>query len=143
MFNKKLKLGFIALIFMMSSQPIRSNDYNARDYLEMGVLAADIVKSIAISMHLLKDMTRNDIDHVLHNINNITWDLVLPIIAGCCVAAKCHTGNNNAMIITTGAASGIGAGLIAYTIGSIPKEIINKLISKATGIKYTIEEAMA
>jgi len=143
MFHKKLTLALITIISLSSGQYTHTDDYDVKDYVEIFALGAEGVKNIALTVRLLKDMTTNDLDRVLHNMNNITWDLVIPVIVGAYAAKNYHTGSSTPVKFATGTGAAVGAGLAAYMIGSVPKEIINKLISKATGIKYVIEESIA
>lgn len=119
-----------------------TDDYNIKDYFEMFEMGAKGANHLVSAVFIAKNMTTQDLDRALHNLNNITWDLVLPIIAGIFAAKNYHTGNNTATRFATGAGTGVGAGLVAYVLGSVPKEVINKLISKATGIKHSIEDSM-
>lgn len=139
---KNILFSFFAIITLSYQTPVQADEYDLKDYMEIFALGAQGVKNLAIGVRTLKDMSTNDLDQALHNLNNITWDLVIPVIVGAIAAKEYHTGTSRSVKFATGTGAAVGAGLAAYIVGSVPKEVINKLISKATGIKYVIEEAI-
>lgn len=141
MLYKICTLNLLALLAIPTIN--QADNYDMKDYVEMFEMGAKGLHHMVLAVNQAKKMSTRDLDQALHNLNNITWDIVLPVLAGFYAATNYHMGRSKSTKFITGTGSAVGACLAAYVAGSVPKEVINKLISKATGIKHSIEDTIA
>lgn len=92
------------------------------------------------SIYTLRHLDLNDLPAFLHATNNVAWEVVAPLLVAHYTAQKCgldicHPTNSNTYDIAVSSSAAAMSAIVAYLLGSLPKEYINVLIEKATSVK--------
>lgn len=102
-------------------------------------------QDVALSLYLLKDLDAQDIEEIIENANTVTWDLVAPLLVAAYVfnMQPIKPKENKILAYTKGTTMALGAGISAYIIGSIPKQLLHNVIKQSVTLKKMLEDLLS